>query len=53
MAKLNARKATLEAELGDPAVYQDAEKVRALLADQAYVARELEALENEWLEMNA
>jgi len=53
MAKLNEKKATLEAELADPAVYQDAERVRSLLADQAYVAKELEALENEWLEMNA
>jgi ATP-binding cassette subfamily F protein 3 len=53
MAKLNARKAALEAELGDPAIYQDPEKVRSVLADQAYVARELEGLENEWLEMNA
>ena len=53
MAKLNARKTALETELGDPAVYVDAEKVRALVADQAYVAKELEALENEWLEMNA
>jgi ATP-binding cassette subfamily F protein 3 len=53
MAKLNAKKATLEAELGDPLVCQDPEKLRAVLADRAYVARELEALENEWLEMNA
>ena len=53
MAKLNAKKATLEAELGDPSVYQDPEKVRAVLTDQAYVVRELEALENEWLEINA
>ena len=53
MTKLNARKVALETQLGDPAVYQDADKVREVLADQAYVARELEALENEWLEMNA
>jgi ATP-binding cassette subfamily F protein 3 len=53
MAKLTAKKAALEGELGNPALYQDADKVRELLADQAYVARELEALENEWLEMNA
>ncbi len=53
MARLSARKAQLEAELGDPIVYQDPERVKAVLADQAYVARELEALENEWLEMNA
>ena len=53
MAKLEAKKATLEAELGEPSLYQDPEKVRAMLADQAYLARELEALESEWLEMNA
>ncbi|HEX7054955.1 MAG TPA: ATP-binding cassette domain-containing protein [Burkholderiales bacterium] len=53
MAKLNARKTALEVELGEPAVYQDADRLREVLADQAYVAKELEALENEWLEMNA
>jgi ATP-binding cassette subfamily F protein 3 len=53
IAKLGSRKSALEAQLADPKVYQDAEKVREVLADQAYVARELEALENEWLESNA
>jgi ATP-binding cassette subfamily F protein 3 len=53
MERLNQRKAGLEAELGDPALYQDPERVKAVLADQAYVAKELEALESEWLEMNA
>jgi ATP-binding cassette, subfamily F, member 3 len=53
MAKLTARKAALERELGDPAAYQDAGRVKALLADQARLARELEALESEWLEINA
>jgi len=53
MAKLNAKKAELEGVLGDPALYRDPEKVKALLADQAYVARELEALEAQWLEINA
>jgi ATP-binding cassette subfamily F protein 3 len=53
MAKVNARKAALEAELAEPTVYQDAERLRTLLADQAYVAKELEALENEWLEISA
>jgi ATP-binding cassette subfamily F protein 3 len=51
MAKLNARKASIESELGDPAVYSDAEKVRSLTLDQAYVARELDQLESEWLEL--
>jgi ATP-binding cassette subfamily F protein 3 len=53
MSKANARKSALEAELAQPAVYQDAERLRTLLADQAYVAKELEVLENEWLEINA
>jgi ATP-binding cassette subfamily F protein 3 len=51
MAKLNARKASIESKLGDPAVYSDAEKVRSLTLDQAYVARELDQLESEWLEL--
>jgi ATP-binding cassette subfamily F protein 3 len=51
MAKLNARKASIESELGDPAVYSDAEKVRSLTLDQAYVAKELDQLESEWLEL--
>jgi ATP-binding cassette subfamily F protein 3 len=51
MAKLNAQKASIEAQLGDPAVYADAEKVKGLLLDQAYVAKELEQLESEWLEL--
>jgi ATP-binding cassette subfamily F protein 3 len=53
MAKLNAQKSALEAALGDPALCQDADKLRTLVADQAHVAKELETLENEWLEMNA
>ncbi|HEX6317241.1 MAG TPA: ATP-binding cassette domain-containing protein [Burkholderiales bacterium] len=51
MAKLNARKASIESQLGDPAVYSDAEKVKGLTLDQAYVAKELEQLESEWLEL--
>jgi ATP-binding cassette, subfamily F, member 3 len=53
MARLNAQKAEVEARLADPAVYQDAEKLNAALEDQAYVARELEQVEAEWLELNA
>src|SRR5690606_15408209 len=37
MAKLNARKAALEGELADPAVYQDPARLQPLLADQAYL----------------
>jgi ATP-binding cassette subfamily F protein 3 len=50
MAKLNQRKAEIEAKLADPAVYQEQEAVKALLLDQAYVAKELEQVEAEWLE---
>jgi ATP-binding cassette subfamily F protein 3 len=51
MARLNARKGEIETRLGDPAVYQDAEALKALLLDQAYVAKELEQVETEWLEL--
>jgi ATP-binding cassette, subfamily F, member 3 len=50
MAKLNERKAAVEARLADPAVYQDAAALKAALEDQAYVAKELEQVEAEWLE---
>jgi ATP-binding cassette subfamily F protein 3 len=50
MAKLNERKAAIEAKLGDPAIYQDQAAVKALLLDQAYVAKELGQIEAEWLE---
>jgi ATP-binding cassette subfamily F protein 3 len=49
MAKLNARKAEIERKLGDPATYEDGEAVKNLLIDQAYVAKELEELEAQWL----
>jgi ATP-binding cassette subfamily F protein 3 len=53
MARLNAKKGEIEAKLGDPAVYQDGPALEALLADQAYVLRELEQVEAEWLEKQA
>ena len=53
MLRLNSRKNEIEAKLADPAVYQDGEAVKTLLADQAYVTRELEQVEAEWLELNA
>ncbi|HEX6297783.1 MAG TPA: ATP-binding cassette domain-containing protein, partial [Burkholderiales bacterium] len=49
MAKLNARKTEIERELSDPATYEDGEAVKKLLIDQAYVAKELEELEAQWL----
>jgi ATP-binding cassette subfamily F protein 3 len=53
LTRLNARKGEIEARLGDPAVYQDAEAVKALLQDQAYIAKETEQVEAEWLEKQA
>ncbi|TMH52265.1 MAG: ATP-binding cassette domain-containing protein [Betaproteobacteria bacterium] len=52
MAKLNAQKSAIDARLADPAIYGEAEKdaLKALILDQAYVARELAQLEAEWLE---
>ena len=53
MAKLNAKKSGIETQLAQPEVYQDAEKVKGLMLDQAYVAKELDQLESEWLEKQA
>src|SRR5438477_171174 len=52
MAKLNAQKSAVDARLADPAIYGEAEKdaLKALIVDQAFVARELAQLEAEWLE---
>ncbi len=51
MARLSARKTEIEAKLGDPALYQDPEAYKALLADRAYVGKELDQVESEWLEL--
>jgi ATP-binding cassette subfamily F protein 3 len=51
MARLNAQKASIEQKLADPALYQDQSALSALLSDQAYVAKELEQVEAEWLEL--
>ncbi|WP_334187628.1 ATP-binding cassette domain-containing protein [Noviherbaspirillum sp.] len=52
LAKLTARKESVDARLADPAIYDDAnkEELKALILDQAYLAKELEQLETEWLE---
>ncbi len=52
MTRLGAQKASIEQRLADPAVYQDADAVKALLHDQAYVAKEIEQVEAEWLALN-
>ena len=51
MARHNSRKAELDAELANPALYSDAnkERVKQSLFEQANLARELEQLESEWL----
>ncbi|HJV11412.1 MAG TPA: ATP-binding cassette domain-containing protein [Burkholderiales bacterium] len=51
MTRLNTRKGEIETRLADPRVYQDAEALKALLLDQAYVAKELEQVESEWLDL--
>ncbi|HEY4374838.1 MAG TPA: ATP-binding cassette domain-containing protein [Burkholderiales bacterium] len=55
MAKLNTRKQVVDARMADPAIYEDAnkEELKALVLDQAYIARELEELEAEWLDKQA
>jgi ATP-binding cassette subfamily F protein 3 len=52
MAKLNAQKSAIDAQLADPAIYGETQKdaLKTLIFDQAYVARELAQLEAEWLE---
>jgi len=52
IAKRHAQKAELDARLADPAIYaaEQKETLKTLLADQAYVAKELDQLEAEWLE---
>ena len=54
MAKLNAKKSAIDAQLADPAIYGEAQKeaLKALIVDQAYVARELAQLEAEWLKLH-
>jgi ATP-binding cassette subfamily F protein 3 len=53
MAKLNARKAEVDARLLEPAVYEadKKEELKTLVADQAFLARDLGQLETEWLEL--
>jgi ATP-binding cassette subfamily F protein 3 len=53
MNRLGARKADIERQLADPARYQDANALKTLLEDQAYVVRELAQVEAEWLEKQA
>ncbi|MGJ7918066.1 ATP-binding cassette domain-containing protein [Massilia sp. LXY-6] len=53
MAKLNARKAEIDARLLEPAIYEADKKeaLKTLVSDQAFVVRDLGTLEEEWLEL--
>jgi ATP-binding cassette, subfamily F, member 3 len=55
IARLNAKKAEVEARLADAAIYQDPSRnaLNDALSDQAYLASELGVLEAEWLEKQA
>lgn len=52
MAKLNLKKQELTTQLADSEIYSDAnkEKLKNLLLDQAYLLKELEQTEADWLE---
>jgi ATP-binding cassette subfamily F protein 3 len=52
MAKLNLKKDEYSKQLEDSAIYDDAnkEKLKNLLLDQAYVVKELNQMEADWLE---
>jgi len=53
MAKLQTKKAGIDAVLLDPAIYDagNKDKLKTAVADQAFAVRDLEALEMEWLEV--
>jgi ATP-binding cassette subfamily F protein 3 len=53
MGRLSARKAAIDGQLADHAIYDEEKKeaLKALLVDQAYVGRELSQLEAEWLSL--
>ena len=55
MAKANARKCEIDGVLADSAIYADDRKemLKAHLFEQATLARELERMEEEWLEQQA
>jgi ATP-binding cassette, subfamily F, member 3 len=55
MARLEAQKADIEARLADAALYAQArqDELKALLVEQAYIGKELGAMEAEWLDKQA
>ncbi|HTD03739.1 ATP-binding cassette domain-containing protein [Undibacterium sp.] len=52
LAKLNLRKQDIDGKLADQAIYDEAnkEKLKTLLVDQAYLLKELEQTEADWLQ---
>ena len=55
LAKLTARKKAIDAQLAEASIYDDAnkDKLKSLMMDQAYLAKELEQTESEWLDKQA
>jgi ATP-binding cassette subfamily F protein 3 len=55
ISRVNAKKAQVEADLADPAIYREASRaaLHEAQADLAHLARELGELEGEWLEKQA
>ncbi|MBI2961341.1 MAG: ATP-binding cassette domain-containing protein [Betaproteobacteria bacterium] len=53
LAKLGAQKAAIDTRLSDSAIYaeENKEALKALILEQAYLARELARIEGEWLEL--
>jgi ATP-binding cassette subfamily F protein 3 len=54
IAKRQAQKAEVDAKLGEPGVYDAANKakLKTLLADQSFFTKDLAQLEGEWLELH-
>jgi ATP-binding cassette subfamily F protein 3 len=53
IAKRNAQKAETDAKLGEPSIYDAAnkDKLKQLLADQSFFSKDLAQLEAEWLDL--
>ena len=53
IAKRNGQKAEVDAKLGEPGIYEAANKakLKTLLADQSFFTKDLAQLEAEWLEL--
>jgi hypothetical protein len=49
MTSLNERLSAIEAKLADPASYGDAGALKELIDDRAWLRKELDEVEEEWL----